>query len=103
MAALPKAPFTVGFAAETDNLHAHAQHKLAQKKLNMIAANRVGDGLGFEREENALEIFWPGGSESLATAPKETLARQLLDIVAIRYRAHVAQVGENAAAQTAPD
>ncbi len=103
VAALPKAPFTVGFAAETDNLHANAQHKLTQKKLNMIAANRVGDGLGFEREENALEIFWPGGSESLATAPKETLARQLLDIIAVRYRAHVAQVGENAAAQTASD
>ncbi len=99
VAALPAPPFTVGFAAETDNLHANAQQKLARKKLNMIAANRVGDGLGFDSDENALEVFWPGGSESLATAPKDTLARQLLDLVAARYRAHLAQAGEAAVAQ----
>ena len=52
----------------------------------MIAANRVGDGLGFDREENALEVFWTGGSESLATAPKEKLARQLVEIIIARYR-----------------
>ena len=91
VAARPDAPFTVGFAAETDNLHANAQQKLVQKNLNMIAANRVGDGLGFDSAENALEVFWPDGSESLGTAPKETLARQLLDIIAARYREHGAQ------------
>ena len=89
--ALADAPFTVGFAAETENLHANARQKLAQKKLNMIAANRVGNGLGFDSEENALQVFWPGGSQSLDSAPKETLARQLLDVVAGRYREHAAQ------------
>ena len=103
VAALPDAPFTVGFAAETDNLRANAKQKLAQKKLNMIAANRVGDGLGFDSEENTLEVFWPGGSQSLDTAPKETLARQLLDVVATRYREHVAQTPQKIAQQDVPD
>ena len=52
----------------------------------MIAANRVGDGLGFDREENALDVYWPGGSQSLGTAPKEKLARQLMEIIVTRYR-----------------
>ena len=99
VAALAEAPFTVGFAAETENLHANAKQKLAQKNLNMIAANRVGDDLGFDREENALQVFWPGGSQSLDTAPKETLARQLLDIVAARYGEHAAQTQQENAAQ----
>ena len=86
VAALDRPPFTVGFAAETENLHDNAKKKLKSKNLDMIAANRVGDGLGFDREENALEVFWTGGSESLATAPKEKLARQLVEIIIARYR-----------------
>lgn len=86
VAALPDAPFTVGFAAETENLHDNAKQKLKSKNLDMIAANRVGDGLGFDVEENALEVFWPGGTRSLGTAPKENLARQLMEIIVARYR-----------------
>ena len=86
VAALPHAPFTVGFAAETENLDDNAKQKLKSKNLDMIAANRVGDGLGFDAEENALEVFWCGGSKSLATAPKEKLARQLMEIISERYR-----------------
>lgn len=86
VAALPNAPFTVGFAAETENLHDNAKQKLKSKNLDMIAANRVGDGLGFDVEENALEVFWPGGTQSLGTAPKENLARQLMEIIVARYR-----------------
>ena len=86
VAALPNAPFTVGFAAETENLHDNAKQKLKSKNLDMIAANRVGDGLGFDVEENALEVFWPGGTQSLGTAPKEKLARQLMEIIVARYR-----------------
>ncbi len=103
VAARPDAPFTVGFAAETDNLHANAQQKLVQKNLNMIAANRVGDGLGFDSAENALEVFWPDGSESLGTAPKEMLARQLLDIIAARYREHGAQTLQHSRQQDVLD
>lgn len=86
VAALPNAPFTVGFAAETENLHDNAKQKLKSKNLDMIAANRVGDGLGFDVEENALEVFWPGGTQSLGMAPKENLARQLMEIIVTRYR-----------------
>ena len=91
VAALPNAPFTVGFAAETENLHDNAKQKLKSKNLDMIAANRVGDGLGFDVEENALEVFWPGGTQSLATAPKENLARQLMEIIVTRYREKTAE------------
>ena len=86
VAALANPPFTVGFAAETEHLADNAKQKLANKKLDMIAANRVGDGLGFDREENALDVYWPGGSQSLGTAPKEKLARQLMEIIVTRYR-----------------
>ena len=86
VAALDSPPFTVGFAAETENLHDNAKKKLKAKNLDMIAANRVGDGLGFDNEENALDVFWTGGSSSLATAPKEKLAGQLVELISERYR-----------------
>ncbi|MBA2492657.1 MAG: bifunctional phosphopantothenoylcysteine decarboxylase/phosphopantothenate--cysteine ligase CoaBC [Gammaproteobacteria bacterium] len=79
-------PFTVGFAAETEDLTTHAQAKLAAKRLDMIAANLVGAGRGFESEDNALEVFWPGGHRSLASASKERLARDLIALIAQRYR-----------------
>ncbi len=86
VAALDNPPFTVGFAAETEHLARNAKQKLAGKNLDMVAANRVGDGLGFDSDRNALEIYWRDGSQSLGTAPKELLARQLLEIIVARYR-----------------
>lgn len=80
-------PFLVGFAAETHDVAAYAQDKLQRKGLDMIAANQVGDGLGFEAADNALQLFWPGGSLSLARADKNELARQLVAQVAERYKA----------------
>ena len=46
VAARANPPFTVGFAAETEHLADNAKQKLANKKLDMMAANQVGDGLG---------------------------------------------------------
>ncbi|TBR35785.1 MULTISPECIES: bifunctional phosphopantothenoylcysteine decarboxylase/phosphopantothenate--cysteine ligase CoaBC [Dyella] len=80
-------PFLVGFAAETHDVAAYAQDKLKRKGLDMIAANQVGGGLGFEAADNALQLFWPGGSLSLARANKDELARQLVAQVAERYQA----------------
>jgi len=77
--------FTVGFAAETDDLERHARAKLAQKKLNMIAANWVGGGRGFETEHNALQVYWEGGGTVLDEAPKTELARRLVALIAERY------------------
>ena len=85
VARLPAAPFTVGFAAETENLLDNARLKLKDKKLDMIAANQVGEGLGFNVEENALQVFWQTGSQTLERAPKERLARQLIKVIANHY------------------
>ncbi len=87
VAALDPGPFTVGFAAETDNLADYARAKLAAKKLDMIAANRVGDGLAFGTDDNELELFWPGGTKPLARASKTELAEQLIAQIAERYHA----------------
>ena len=73
----------IGFAAETTgDLAAHAQAKLQGKGVDAIAANRVGvAGSGFEADDNALEVWWHGGSRALGPAPKTRLAGQLLDLL----------------------
>ncbi len=80
-------PFLVGFAAETHEVACYAQDKLQRKGLDMIAANRVGEGLGFEAADNALTLYWAGGAVELPRAAKPALARQLIAHVAERYRA----------------
>lgn len=77
--------FTVGFAAETDDLIHYARKKLKNKKLNMIAANWVGSGKGFDQSDNALEVLWEGGQQSLPQMSKQQLAKELLTLVAERY------------------
>lgn len=74
--------FTVGFAAETEHLIAHAQEKLKRKKLNMIVANSVGKNKGFECDVNQLEILWKDGHISLPEKKKSTLAKELMNIIA---------------------
>lgn len=72
----------VGFAAETGDLAGYARDKLVRKRLDVIAANRVGQpGSGFESEDNALTVYWPDGEQSLGPAPKTVIAEQLLELV----------------------
>ena len=80
-------PFLVGFAAETRNVESYARDKLQRKGLDMIAANQVGDGLGFETTDNAITLYWADGSAELPRADKAVLARQLIEHVASRYKA----------------
>ncbi|HSN72982.1 MAG TPA: bifunctional phosphopantothenoylcysteine decarboxylase/phosphopantothenate--cysteine ligase CoaBC [Steroidobacteraceae bacterium] len=80
-------PFLVGFAAETEKLEEHALAKLRGKRLDMIAANQVGDNLAFDRDDNALTVYWPGGSRHLAVATKRSLAQQLVRLIAERFHA----------------
>lgn len=89
VAALDDAPFTVGFAAETEDLERHARSKLERKRLDLIAGNRVdGSDLGFDSDRNALLVLWPGGGRAdLPAGPKTLLARQLLDLVSERFLA----------------
>ncbi len=77
--------FTVGFAAETDDLARYARGKLAEKKLDMIAANWVGGDRGFDSESNALQVYWADGDSALEEAPKSELARRLVKLIAERY------------------
>ena len=84
VAALPEAPFTVGFAAETESLRASAKDKRIAKGIDMIAANLVGDGLGFDVDDNALYVVWEGGETELPRTRKSRLARQLVELIAAR-------------------
>lgn len=87
VAARADRPFVVGFAAETCNLAGYACDKLERKRLDLIAGNRVdASGCGFEADDNALSVFWPGGGIELARAPKPVLAARLLALIAERRR-----------------
>lgn len=86
VAALPDAPFTVGFAAETQSPEAYAEKKRIAKRVDMIAANLVGGAEGgFERDQNALTLIWEGGQIALPMADKESLAQQLVSLIAEQY------------------
>lgn len=74
------APFCVGFAAETENLRAHAQEKRHKKKIPLLAANLAQEAFG--QDDNALTLFDDAGEHALARAPKIVLARQLVAHIA---------------------
>lgn len=78
--------FLVGFAAETEKLAEHARGKLERKKLDLIAANWVGDGKAFDTDDNALQLFWNGGEAEIASAPKAQVARELVAQILSLYR-----------------
>lgn len=80
-------PFLVGFAAETEHVERNALTKLINKNLDMIAANKVGDGLAFDKDDNALTVYWQDGKRELSLTSKAALARQLVELIAERYRA----------------
>jgi phosphopantothenoylcysteine decarboxylase/phosphopantothenate--cysteine ligase len=85
VAALDDAPFTVGFAAATENLRDYALAKLEKKNLDMIVANAVGHDRGFDTDENTITVFWRGGEKAFATATKPDLARALVALIAENY------------------
>ena len=77
----------VGFAAETDDLLANAQRKLAKKGLDLIVANDVGaPGVGFEHETNAVSILSSDGArEDVPLTDKRAIARAVLDAI-VKHR-----------------
>jgi phosphopantothenoylcysteine decarboxylase/phosphopantothenate--cysteine ligase len=78
-------PFTVGFAAETDDLERYARGKLERKNLDMIAANWVGKDVGgFEDDKNALQVFWRKGQKAFELMDKKELAKKLIALIAER-------------------
>lgn len=89
VAALENSPFTVGFAAETQDVEHYARDKMQRKNLAMIAANDVSQsGQGFNAEDNALTVFWPQGMTQIALASKQDVAAQLLQLIATQFNAN---------------
>jgi phosphopantothenoylcysteine decarboxylase/phosphopantothenate--cysteine ligase len=83
VAALPKPPFCVGFAAESEKLHEYAEAKRRRKKLPLLAANLAQHAIG--ADDNELTLFDDRGAHPLARAPKQALARQLVTHIANLY------------------
>lgn len=84
LGAISPRPFLVGFAAQTDDVEAYARAKLERKGLDLIAGNRVGPGLGFDADDNALLLLGADFRLDLGRAGKDALARKLLEVVAQR-------------------
>jgi phosphopantothenoylcysteine decarboxylase/phosphopantothenate--cysteine ligase len=85
VAASANRPFTVGFAAETENLLTYAKDKMKRKRLDMIIANDVSNSaIGFNSDHNAVTVLWENGEKDLEQASKETIAQQVIGLIAKR-------------------
>jgi len=82
VAATKKAAYVVGFAAETENLMENAHKKLHKKNLDMVIANQVGDGLGFDADYNQVTIVTKEAQKVLPLTNKVRLAGQIIAILA---------------------
>jgi phosphopantothenoylcysteine decarboxylase / phosphopantothenate---cysteine ligase len=81
-------PFTVGFAAETQNVLQYAKDKLQRKKLDLICANDVSDTrLGFNSDNNAVTLVWHAGEQQLPAQPKAGLARSIMQHIQAQFTA----------------
>jgi phosphopantothenoylcysteine decarboxylase/phosphopantothenate--cysteine ligase len=80
VAALPRGPFCVGFAAETEDLMGNAQAKRRKKGIPLLAANLANETFG--KDTNALTLFDDSGVHELPRAPKIALARELVGHIA---------------------
>ena len=71
----------VGFAAETNDVAAHARQKLASKGVDLIVANDVtAQGAGFDGETNVVSLFARDGRETaLPQMSKFEVALRVLD------------------------
>jgi phosphopantothenoylcysteine decarboxylase/phosphopantothenate--cysteine ligase len=81
---LPKPPFCVGFAAESENLAEHAEQKRRAKKLPLLVGNLAQQAIG--RDDNELVLFDDNGRQTLPRTDKLTLARQLMQHIAQRIK-----------------
>ncbi len=84
-------PFTIGFAAETQDVERYALDKLSRKNLDMIAANNVAiEGQGFSSDKNALTVYWDEGKHELPLNNKDELAKDLVQFIAKHYQSKLA-------------
>ena len=66
----------------------NARSKLKNKKLDMIAANQVGQANSpvFGSDTNSLSVYWGTKKEQIAPAAKLDVARQLLKLIAAQIK-----------------
>jgi phosphopantothenoylcysteine decarboxylase/phosphopantothenate--cysteine ligase len=87
VAALKNKPFTVGFAAETQDVENYARRKLVRKNLDLIAANNVATaGQGFNSNDNALTLYSANEKIELPLTSKTQLAQKLVDEISKMYQ-----------------
>lgn len=96
VAAAKPRPWVVGFAAETDRVVERAREKRERKGLDLVAANRVGPGLGFDTDDNALVVIGADREQELGPAPKPALARELIVLVTEHIQQHTQETGGSA-------
>ncbi len=77
-----KASFVIGFAAETTDVINQAKEKLRAKQVDMMIANQVGHGLGFDSCDNEVTVLTERGETALNRAHKTRLAAQIIAILA---------------------
>ena len=86
VAKLSDKPFTVGFAAETQDVEKYALGKLTRKNLDLIAANNVAtEGQGFNSDNNALTVYSKDEKYPLPLTSKSELASQLVNIIGQQF------------------
>lgn len=95
VAALENRPFTVGFAAETQNVTAYARDKLIRKKLDLIIANDVSRAdIGFNSDDNAVTLIDRCSEYNLPKASKRQLAVSILKGIAGRLNVQTVEIEE---------
>jgi phosphopantothenoylcysteine decarboxylase/phosphopantothenate--cysteine ligase len=85
VAARPRPPLTVGFAAETRNLDAYADQKRRRKKVQLMVANLAQQAIG--SDDNEVSLLDDAGTHRLARASKDVVARQIIEHIAKLYGA----------------
>jgi phosphopantothenoylcysteine decarboxylase/phosphopantothenate--cysteine ligase len=75
-------PFTIGFAAETEQVEAYARKKLIDKKLDMIVANNVSNtDIGFNSDVNAITVYFQDRAIDLPKMSKRILSEHLVELI----------------------
>jgi len=82
VAALPNAPYCVGFAAETDDMERQAAEKRVRKGVPLLVGNIAQQSFG--ADESVLTLFDERGAHPLPRLPKLAGARQLIEQIAQR-------------------
>jgi phosphopantothenoylcysteine decarboxylase/phosphopantothenate--cysteine ligase len=80
------AKYTVGFAAETNDLLVNAQNKFKNKQVDMLIANEVGENIGFNSNENAATIFLRKQTLSFVKQSKIALAAKITKILSTEIK-----------------